>query len=111
MGAPSKGELLAALARIGEDPDRRRRMVELLRQLEPELARDGLNVREEITGPIVNALHREAGIIKRRLQRGVEIQGRYQSKIVRDFVMADANKRASPAADPLVGTEVAWSRP
>ena len=89
MGPLSAGELLDALGRIGADPKARARLVRTLRELEPALQREGVNVREEITGPLVDALHQRTGVIQKTLKSGVEISCRYQSKIVRDFVMAE----------------------
>lgn len=86
--ALSSGSLRQALAEVGKDPERRKHFIAFLLTLEPSLARDGFNVREEVTGPIVDALHDEGERIERTLRSGVRLSFPYRSKIARDFVMA-----------------------
>jgi FkbM family methyltransferase len=50
--------------------------------------KEGFNLREEITGPIVDRMFRPSEIVTKRLSNGLTISCRYTSKIVRDFVMA-----------------------
>jgi FkbM family methyltransferase len=48
-------------------------------------------VREQVTGPIVDALHRDLGPLQKRLRTGLVFHFIYSGKIARDFVMsADA---------------------
>jgi FkbM family methyltransferase len=86
--ALSTGDLKKALAKLGRDPERRKRIIALLLELEPTLTQDGLNVREEVTGPVVDALHDEGELIQKTLRSGVKLSFPYRSKIARDFVMA-----------------------
>src|SRR5690606_29317993 len=51
------------------------------------------DVREEVTGPIVDALHEGVGPLTKRLRGGIDFHFHYRSKIARDFVM-------SPDAEP-----------
>lgn len=88
MTALSTGTLKAALYALGRDPERRARVIAMLRAQEAGLAVPGLNVREEITGPIVDALHAEGELISRTLTSGLTIAFPYRSKIARDFVIA-----------------------
>ena len=81
MKASSAGIVTGALAAIGRNAC-------ALLGLEPALAQDGLNVREEITGPIVDALYSEGEIVHRTLSTGLQFAFPYRSKIARDFVMA-----------------------
>lgn len=53
--------------------------------------KEGFNIREEITGPIVDRMFRQAEIVTKKLANGLLISCRYTSKIVRDFVMAHRN--------------------
>jgi len=80
--------LQEALAAIGRDEDLRVRFVALLRQAEVRLARLDFDVREQVTGPIVDALHQCLGPLHRRLASGVDFHFRYRSRIAREFVLA-----------------------
>src|SRR5262249_54460474 len=70
-----------------------------LKSTEPSLMREGLNVREEITGPLVDALYGEGEIIRRTLASGVTLSFPYRSKIARDFVMS-AEERPDHVWEP-----------
>lgn len=83
----------ASLAKIGADPALRAAQLEMLRQVEKTMARPDFDVREEVTGPIVDALHEGVGTLSRRLRGGIDFHFHYRSKIARDFVM-------SPEAEP-----------
>lgn len=80
--------LANALAAIGADEEMRIRFVSLLRQAEVRLARLDFDVREQVTGPIVDALHRGVGQMHKRLASGVDFHFHYRSKIAREFVLA-----------------------
>ena len=45
-------------------------------------------VRDDVTGPIVDALHADAGLIRKQLASGLVLEFPYRSKIARDFVMS-----------------------
>jgi FkbM family methyltransferase len=89
MKALSSGDVRGALATIGRDHKLRARLIQFLKELEPSLAAEGLNVREEVTGPLVDALYAEGEVVQRTLASGVALRFPYRSKIARDFVMAD----------------------
>ncbi len=84
----SRGDLRLALARLGEDRTRRELLTATLRELEVGLERPGFDVREEVTGPLVDALHQNVDSLCRTLASGLEIRCHYRSKIARDFAMA-----------------------
>jgi FkbM family methyltransferase len=77
-----------ALAQIAADPARREDFVRALVAVEPRLAERDLDVREEITGPLVDALFGEDEVLTKRLSSGVVFEFLYRSKIARDFVMS-----------------------
>ncbi|MGE0743948.1 MAG: FkbM family methyltransferase [Rhodospirillales bacterium] len=77
-----------ALAEIGADETLRARFVALLREVETHLARPDFSVRDEITGPIVDALHADAGVLRKTLACGTVFEFHYRSKIAREFVMS-----------------------
>src|SRR4051812_49729599 len=80
-----------ALARLGACPIAREQVVAACRELE---AKAGPAVRDEVTGPIVDALHAEAGVVTKSLANGLVLEFLYRSKIARDFVLS-----APPAPD------------
>lgn len=77
-----------SLAKIGADPSLRAAQLEMLRQVEKAMARPDFDVREEVTGPIVDALHDGVGTLSKRLRGGIDFHFHYRSKIARDFVMS-----------------------
>ncbi len=78
-----------ALRRIAGNPQWRDALVRRILDLEPELATPGLDVREEITGPIVDALYDDDQVVAKSLSTGVTFEFLYRSKIARDFVMSE----------------------
>jgi FkbM family methyltransferase len=84
----SQDKALSALRRIGETPAWRDAFVRKIVELEPSLATPGLDVREEVTGPIVDALFDDDQVVRKSLSSGVTFEFLYRSKIARDFVMS-----------------------
>ncbi len=79
--------LARALRALGSSPDARTRITRALRDAEPLLAREGFNVREEITGPIVDALHQDVDAVDVDLDGGLRFSLLYTGKIARDVAM------------------------
>lgn len=75
-----------ALGRLGRDPAVREQVVAACRAYEAE--RPGTTVREDVTGPIVDALHADAGVVTKALSNGLVLEFLYRSKIARDFVLS-----------------------
>jgi FkbM family methyltransferase len=86
-------KLAQALQSIGADEAARRTLLGRLHEVERCMARPGFDVREQVTGPVVDALHAGLGPLRKRLSSGIEFHFHYRSKIARDFVM-------SPDAEP-----------
>lgn len=63
-------------------------MVRLCLEIEESLGYRSGSVRDDVTGPLVDALHAETGILRKRLKSGVAFDFRYTSKIAREFVMS-----------------------
>lgn len=80
--------LTEALEAIGKDEELRVRLVAFLREAELRLARPDFDVREQVTGPIVDALHQSIGKMHKRLASGIDFHFHYRSKIAREFVLA-----------------------
>lgn len=77
-----------ALTTIGRDPAARASIVAVLQAFERLPANRFTTVRDDVTGPILDALHAEAGTLRKTLANDLVIEFPYRSKIARDFVMA-----------------------
>lgn len=88
MNEPTEN-LLRGLRTIGRNEALRNRWVRELKHAERVLAAPGLAVRDEVTGPIVDALFAETGVLRKQLQNGVVFEFYYRSKIAREFVMCE----------------------
>jgi FkbM family methyltransferase len=75
-----------ALEVIGRDAGTRARLIAALQSFE-ELDRFS-TVRDDITGPVVDALHAGVEIVHKELDNGLVFEFPYRSKIARDFVMS-----------------------
>ncbi|RYD35844.1 MAG: FkbM family methyltransferase [Verrucomicrobiaceae bacterium] len=85
-------QLQDALSTLGQDQAARDAILAALLAAEKRLAKPDYDVRELVTGPIVDALFQPDESLTRTLKNGVTFHFRYRSKIARDFVMAkDAN--------------------
>jgi len=76
------------LSQIGRDEMLRARMLTLCREIESRLTRADFDAREQIVGPLVDALHRDAGVLSTRLRNGLVFHHRYLGKISRDLVLS-----------------------
>ncbi|MEX1206098.1 MAG: FkbM family methyltransferase [Dongiaceae bacterium] len=89
MAATTSEVLAEALARIGRDDRLRKAMVEIIKKAEQVLPHEpNRSIRDDLTGPLVDALHRDVGHLRRRLRSGLTFEYLYRSKIARDFAMA-----------------------
>src|SRR5688500_2918072 len=76
------------LATLGQDPGLRDKMIGLCRIAANALSRPDFDVREQVTGPILDALHRDVGPLQKRLKSGLTFHFTYSGRIARDFVMS-----------------------
>jgi FkbM family methyltransferase len=79
---------LIALERIAADAAWRAAFIRELVAFEGAIEAPGVDVREEITGPLVDALLDDDQVIRKTLSTGVTFEFLYRSKIARDFVMS-----------------------
>lgn len=85
-----ESKLVASLQKIGKSDRYTRGFLLLLREFEEKMQlRDGFSVRDEITGPIVDAIFSEKDSITRTLSNGLKITFSYKSKIARDFMLSE----------------------
>jgi FkbM family methyltransferase len=84
------GPLAEMLTRVGKDGDTRAAVVKALVAWEArhQAGHDGEELRETVTGPIVDALYRSESAVTRRLASGIVFTLPYRSKIAREFAMA-----------------------
>ena len=78
--------LQRAMYHLGRDPALRAKMVDLLRQAEGALRYEGA-VREDVIGPIADALHDDKDIYDKQLADGTRVQYFYRTKIARDLLL------------------------
>ena len=81
--------LQQAMLRLGRHPALRSAMLELLRQTEERLDYAGA-VRDDVTGPIADALHSDDDRYEKTLADGTRFSFLFRTKIARDFVMSEA---------------------
>ncbi len=82
-------KLQKALHVIGTDETLREAFIALCQKVEQHLKNYSGNVREEITGPLVDALHDDTAVLRKTLHNGLLIDFYYRSRIARGFVLAN----------------------
>ncbi|MDQ3283021.1 MAG: FkbM family methyltransferase [Acidobacteriota bacterium] len=84
--------LRTALSRLGGDPAIRAEMIRTCQKFEQLPEHLFTTVRDDITGPIVDALHENVERVRKELSSGIVFEFHYRSKIARDFVMSIPEK-------------------
>ena len=84
--------LAEALKEIGRDPVVRACIIDALRAYEQGADHRAIDVRDQVTGPIVDALHADVATLRKELGNGLLFEFPYRSKIARDFVMSVPEK-------------------
>ncbi len=82
-------KLNSALKMIADRAEWRDALIRHLLAFEKDIATPGVDVREDVTGPIVDALFGEDQVVRKTLTNGVTLEFLYRSKIARDFVMSE----------------------
>ena len=80
--------LQQAMQTLGRDPALRARMIALLQASEGQIACDG-SVRDDVVGPIIDALHLDTDQYEKVLADGTRFQFLYRTKIARDFLLSE----------------------
>src|SRR2546430_1158537 len=88
LTAEALAKLVDAIRSLGADECLRDRMVALCHAAERRLGLGHGDVRETITGPIVDALHAPGMMLRKELADGAVFDFAYRSKIARDFVLS-----------------------
>jgi len=81
--------LESILTMIAEKGAWRDSLIRHLLAFEKDIATPEIDIREAVTGPIVDALFDEDEVVKKTLSNGVALEFLYRSKIARDFVMSE----------------------
>jgi FkbM family methyltransferase len=82
-------KLATALKTVAACSAWRDAFIRALLAFENEIATPGIDIREDVTGPIVDALFGEDQVVRKTLSDGVTLEFLYRSKIARDFVMSE----------------------
>jgi FkbM family methyltransferase len=82
-------KLAAALKAIAGNEAWRSAFVRHVLAFEKDIATPGVDIREDVTGPMVDALYGEDEVVRKSLSSGVTLEFLYRSKIARDFVMSE----------------------
>lgn len=88
----TEDKFFASLALIGAKKRWRFQFTELCREIESDFHLPVRNIREEVTGPLIDALYSRSGLLKKELSCGTVIQFKYCSKIARDFILSPEAK-------------------
>jgi FkbM family methyltransferase len=81
-----------ALKALGGDAATRARIIAALQSYERLPENRFTTVRDDVTGPIVDALHASIEVVRKELRNGMVFEFPYRSKIARDFVMSVPEK-------------------
>lgn len=79
--------LQKALYLLGRNKNLRKQLIDFLKDSESSFDGEG-SVRDEVTGPIIDALHDENDIYEKSLADGTHFKFLFRTKIARDFMLA-----------------------
>lgn len=88
MDEKKLGKLIDSLAFIGTNEKLRYKFIELCREAEECFKLENRSVRDEVTAPIIDALHTRVAILKKNVKPGIVFNYAYTSKISRELVMS-----------------------
>lgn len=83
-------KVFKSLGVIGENDYIREKFTKLCMEVEEIIQFDNRNVRDEITGPVIDALHSKVGMLNVNVKPGLTIYFNYTSKMSRELVMRSA---------------------
>ena len=86
-----KKSLENALYNLGRDKEIRTRLINFLKNSEKSLNYNG-SKRDDVIGPIVDALHDEDDVYEKLLSDGTSIKFFFRTQIARDFLLSTSNK-------------------
>jgi FkbM family methyltransferase len=80
--------LRRSLGRMGRSAPLRAEVIRSCQKFEQLPEQKFTTVRDDVTGPIVDALHADVDTVRKELSNGIVFEFHYRSKIARDFVMS-----------------------
>lgn len=80
-------KLKQAMLKLGRNPGLRQELIDWLKKAEDTLGYDG-SVRDDVSGPIIDALHTDDDRYAKSLADGTQYEFLYRTKIARDFLLA-----------------------
>ncbi len=93
MARANNGHILQALGELGRDAEARTLVLSALKAFELSTGDpNGRDIREEVTGPILDALYVHAGQITKELRSGLKLTFRHRGKILRDFILSKSER-------------------
>lgn len=81
-------KLKQALLNLGRHPGLRQELIDWLKKAENTLGYSG-SVRDDVSGPIIDALHTDDDRYAKSLSDGTQYEFLYRTKIARDFLLAN----------------------
>lgn len=84
-------KLREILGKIGQNDLARARIIDACHRIET-LPENATTPREDLTGPIVDAVHQHVPVLRKELSNGILFDFFYRSRIARDFVMSIPEK-------------------
>ena len=91
MSQDEAAKLQAILGRVGQNELARTQFIAAC-QLVESLPENATTPREDLTGPILDALHQHVQVLRKELSNGIMFDFYYRSRIARDFVMSSPAK-------------------
>jgi len=82
-------KLSKALALIAANADWKDAFIRHILNFEKDVATPGIDVREEISGPLIDGLFDDNQVMRKQISDGTIFEFLYRSKIARDFVMSE----------------------
>ncbi|MES2760403.1 MAG: FkbM family methyltransferase [Pseudomonadota bacterium] len=82
-------KLIASFDLIAARPAWREMFIEHLLQFERGIGEAGLDVRQDVIGPLVDALYDDDQVVRKELADGTRLDFLYRSKIARDFLLSE----------------------
>ena len=86
-------KILSALTEIGNNEKSRDQIIIALKKIEKDIKLPlNRSIRDELTGPLADALFKNAGILRKTLKDGTIFDFVYRSKIARDIILSPDSK-------------------
>lgn len=85
----NNNKLTKALALIAANTDWKDAFIRHILNFEKDIATLGIDVREEISGPLIDGLFDDNQVMRKQISDGTIFEFLYRSKIARDFVMSE----------------------